>query len=258
MRTDAALVQDRHLDSIAPLRLVDDRRLVDEAQEGSEGAFEELVERHRGPLLEFCRRLLGFREDAEDVVQQTFLVAWAEISRAQGPRALRPWLYGIARHRCLTLLRARRAGSVSSGPEPAVDDLAATVTARDELRAVLTDLARLPDDQRAALVLAELGDVSHDEIAQRLGCRREKVKDARRSRRLRTKRATRSPPAATPARFRARRSASSSPRCAARRFGVRRCAVTSAIAPAVACSETSCAGTGARRARCRRCSRSPH
>jgi RNA polymerase sigma factor (sigma-70 family) len=176
MRTDAALVQHRHLASVAPLRLVADRHLVEEIHEGSERAFEELFKRHRGPLLDFCRRLLGSREDAEDIVQQTFLVAWGEISRDQGPRALRPWLYGIARHRCLTLLRARRVRFIQDGPEPTVDDLAARVTTRDELGALLTDLARLPDDQRAALVLAELGDVSHEEIARRLGCRREKVK----------------------------------------------------------------------------------
>lgn len=47
---------------------------------------------------------------------------------------------------------------------------------REELRAVLTAVTQLPEDQRAALVLAELGDISHDEIAQILDCRREQVK----------------------------------------------------------------------------------
>jgi hypothetical protein len=74
------------------LRLTGDRRLVERVEGGSERAFEALVDRHRGPLLEFCRRLLGSRDDAEDIMQQTFLVAWGEITRAQSPRSLRPWL----------------------------------------------------------------------------------------------------------------------------------------------------------------------
>jgi RNA polymerase sigma factor (sigma-70 family) len=163
----------------ALLPLIGDRRLVEQVEGGSEQAFEALVDRHRGPLLEFCRRMLGSRDDAEDIVQQTFLVAWGEITRAESPRSLRPWLYGIARHRCLTLLRARRVRSVADAPEIAIDHVADEVAMRDDLRALLTDLARLPGDQRAALVLAELGDVSYEEIARLLGCSREKVKALR-------------------------------------------------------------------------------
>ena len=175
MSSDPALVRPE-LVSVVQLRLAPDRRLVEQVQTGSSRAFEALVGRHRGPLLAFCRRLLGSREDAEDVVQQTFLVAWGELMRAESPRALRPWLYGIARHRCLTLLRARRESSLEEAAEPVVDPLAAAVTTREDLRAILTDVARLPDDQRAALVLAELGDISYEEIARLLGCPREKVK----------------------------------------------------------------------------------
>ena len=59
---------------------------------------------------------------------------------------------------------------------PATDRLAAELTTREDLRTLLADMAHLPDDQRAALVLAELGDVSHHEIARILECPPEKVK----------------------------------------------------------------------------------
>jgi RNA polymerase sigma factor (sigma-70 family) len=176
MSTDAALAHHRDLVPFALLRLASDRHLVEQVQAGSERAFEALFDRHRAPLLAFCRQLLKSREEAEDVVQQTFLIAYRELVRSASPRALRPWLYGIARHRCLTALRARRDGPVEGAAEPAIDHLAVEVTARDDLRAILTDVARLPGDQRQALVLAELGDVSYEEIAGLLGCPREKVK----------------------------------------------------------------------------------
>jgi DNA-directed RNA polymerase specialized sigma24 family protein len=134
MGTDATIVRSDLVSVVSP-RVTAERRLVEQIEVGSERAFEALVDRHREPLLEFCRRMLGSREDAEDIVQQTFLVAWSEIRRAQSPRAVRPWLYGIARHRCLTLLRARRVRSATGAPGLAVEDVLANVTTRDDLRA---------------------------------------------------------------------------------------------------------------------------
>ena len=176
MSTEGALVPHGDAVSVALLRLASDRRLIEQVQDGSERAFEALFNRHRGPLLRFCERLLSGREGAEDVVQQTFLVAYHDLMRGESPRAPRSWLYGIARHRCQTLLRARRETSIEEAPEPAIDHLVAEVTTRDDLRAILTDVARLPADQRAALVLAQLGDVSYEEIARHVGCPPTKVK----------------------------------------------------------------------------------
>src|SRR5439155_19968152 len=102
--------------------------------------------------------------------------AYRDLSGSDKPIALRAWLYAIARNRCLTVLRARRERPLEDAPEPSTENLSADVARRDDLRALLRDLAQLPDDQRAALVLAELGDVSHEDIAQILGCAREKVK----------------------------------------------------------------------------------
>jgi RNA polymerase sigma factor (sigma-70 family) len=176
MRSDAAVARRRESSAAPVLRLASDQRLVEQVRGGSERAFEALFERHHGAVLGFCRHMLCSPEEAEDVAQHTFMVAYRDLLHSERPVALRPWLYGIARHRCLNVLRDRRRRAGDGAPEPAGDHLPAEVLAREDLRAVLADVAGLPDDQRAALVLAELGDVSHDEIAQILGCRREKVK----------------------------------------------------------------------------------
>ena len=157
------------------LRLVSDDRLVELLRGGSDAAFEVLYRRHHRGVLAFCRHMLGSVEEAEDAVQHTFLAAYADLLGSHKPIQLRPWLYAIARNRCLSVLRARRE-RVGELVEPETANLAADVERRWELRALLGDLAGLPDDQRAALVLAELGDLSHDEIGAALGCPREKVK----------------------------------------------------------------------------------
>ena len=176
MRTDAIVGRRESLVPAALLRLASDQRLVEQVRAGSERAFEALFDRHHRPVLAFCRHMLGSKEEAEDVVQLTFLAAYRDLGRAEPPAALRPWLYAIARHRCLSVLRARRERPMAEVALPATDRLAAEVATREDLRAILADVAHLPDDQRAALVLAELGDVSHEEIARILACPRGKVK----------------------------------------------------------------------------------
>ena len=183
---------------LVPLTLASDRRLADHVTGGSDRAFETLFQRHQPHVQEFCRQMLGTREEAEDAVQQTFLAAFRDLARGRRPREMRPWLLGIARRRCLALLTERRNHVVAGTREHSVGGPAGVVAARDELRGVLTDLASLPEDQRAALVLSELGGVSHRDIAEVLGCRRDKVKalvfQARES--LATSRAARETPCA--------------------------------------------------------------
>jgi len=158
------------------LRLASDQRLAEYVSAGSERAFEVLYDRHHRPVLSFCRHMLGSLDEAEDALQHTFMAAYRDLIRSGAPAALRPWLFVIARNRCISVLRTRRETPAADVPERASDRLASDVAMRDELRAVFAGVARLPDDQRAALVLSELGDVTHDEIARILDCRREQVK----------------------------------------------------------------------------------
>jgi RNA polymerase sigma factor (sigma-70 family) len=162
--------------AVALLRLASDQRLVEHARAGSEAAFEALYHRHRRAVLAYCHRTLRSADDADDAMQQTFVAAYYSLDRLEHPFAVRAWLYGIARHRCQSALRARNGDSLDSAPEPVADGVAAELVARDDLRAVLADVAGLPDDQRFAIIQAELGGLSHDQIARVLGCRHDKVK----------------------------------------------------------------------------------
>ena len=201
-----------------------------------------MFERHHRAVLALCRHMLGSHQEAEDAVQHAFLAAYRGIREGEQEIRLRPWLFAIARNRCLDILRARRERPLEEAPEPSTEHLSAEVQRRDDLRAMLADVARLPDDQRAALVMAEVGAVSHAEIADVLGVR------ASRSKGSCTRRARRSPPAATRATRTAATSASSSRPCAAARCAAPRCAATCARAPAARSSARRSAPSGARSA----------
>jgi RNA polymerase sigma-70 factor (ECF subfamily) len=148
--------------------------------------FVEDTEPFRRELLAHCYRLLGSIQDAEDLVQETYLRAWRSYGGFEGRSSVRTWLYQIATNRCLTELdrRARRVlPSGMGGPEPdpgrypmdaepgvswlqpAPDalvtpetaDPAAIVAARDGLRlALIASLQYLPPRQRAILVLRDV------------------------------------------------------------------------------------------------------
>jgi RNA polymerase sigma factor (sigma-70 family) len=123
--------------------------------------------------------MLGSREEAEDVVQQVFAAAYQALLADERDIALKAWLYAIARNRCLSVLRVRREHvelDDDAAQFPATAGLSAEVEQREDLRALLDDLQRLPDEQRAALVLAELGAHSHEEIAVVLGVPTAKIK----------------------------------------------------------------------------------
>jgi RNA polymerase sigma factor (sigma-70 family) len=158
------------------LRLAGDERLVQQIQRGSEAAFEVAFERHSGPILGFCRHMLGSQEEAEDAVQHTFAAAYSDLQRG-GEReiVLKPWLFTIARNRCLSLLRARRE-QATEDPELATAGLAEQVERREDLRQLLGDLRELPDEQREALLLAEAGGLPQADIAAILGCEVGRVK----------------------------------------------------------------------------------
>jgi RNA polymerase sigma-70 factor (ECF subfamily) len=80
--------------------------LISRAQAGDADAFRQLVEPHRRELQLHCYRMLGSFQDAEDLLQETFLAAWQAFGRFEGRASLRTSLYKIATNRCLNALRA--------------------------------------------------------------------------------------------------------------------------------------------------------
>ncbi|HSD82079.1 MAG TPA: RNA polymerase sigma factor, partial [Solirubrobacteraceae bacterium] len=144
---------------------VSDEDLVALVRAGDDGAFELLYDRHHRGLLAFCRHMLGSVEEAEDALQHTMLSAYRAMRGDDRELRAKPWLYAIARNRCLSVLRARRDERPIEHDLAGTEGLAAEVDRREELRRLLADLAALPEDQRAALVLFELGDHAQDDIA---------------------------------------------------------------------------------------------
>ena len=157
-------------------KLASDAHLVALVRQGWPSAFETVYARYHRSILSFARHTLGDADEAEDVVQHTFLAAYNDLISSEKPIQLRPWLFTIARNRCYSVLRARREHPQADITEPATEGLATQVQRRQDLRDLVGDLRELPDDQRTALVLAEIDALSHEEIGEVLGVPSKKVK----------------------------------------------------------------------------------
>ena len=150
------------------LKLQGDERLIAMVRSGNAGAFETIVDRYQPRLLAFCRQMLGSTEDAEDVLQEVFVNAYKAMLADEREINLRPWLYRIARNRCLNHLRKPSADAQESMDMVPAADAASTaerVHNREEFRQILSDVNKLPETQRTALLLREMDALTYDEIA---------------------------------------------------------------------------------------------
>ena len=123
------------------LKLQGDAKLIAMVRSGNPGAFETIVDRYQGRLLGFCRQMLGSTEDAEDVLQEVFVNAYRAMLADEREINLRPWLYRIARNRCLNHLRKPTADAQESmDMVPAVEasSTAEKVHNREEFRQLLS------------------------------------------------------------------------------------------------------------------------
>ena len=141
-----------------------DEQLIEQVRVDDSAAFEVIYDRYARGLFAFCAHMLGSRDEAEDALQAIFVSAYRALRSSDAEISLRPWLYTIARNRCLSQMRGRReeVGADEARLDRGLFDcLAEEVQRREDLRELLEDIHRLPPDQRAALVLFEMGDHSH-------------------------------------------------------------------------------------------------
>ncbi|MGH2883213.1 MAG: RNA polymerase sigma factor [Solirubrobacteraceae bacterium] len=153
------------------LRLRSDEQLVALFRAGHDDAFRVIHDRYRQRLFAYTRQMLPHRQDAEDALQDIFVRAYAGLRANHRELALRAWLYRVAHNRCIDELRR------PSPPPPEVLELLRSpvhdpideADRRESLRRLIADVRRLPEQQRSALLMRELGGMSYADMAGALG-----------------------------------------------------------------------------------------
>jgi RNA polymerase sigma-70 factor, ECF subfamily len=167
-------------DAVRPIALVNptpDEELVRRMGRGDAWAEEALYRRHFAAVFRTALRLLENRADAEDVVQEVFIAAFADIRSLRDPAAFGPWALGITVHRAHRYFRRRRLLRVISLGRPddpvTLDELVCEDTdpaVREALAHVDRELRKLPPRKRAAWVLRRIEGYSLAEVAAACEC----------------------------------------------------------------------------------------
>lgn len=147
--------------------------LVDAALAGRPGAFDLIVERHRRAVYQLCYRFTGNHEDASELSQEVFLRAFRGLKNFKGQAALGTWLHRIAVNVSLNRVAVKRPRFEPVEEEQHVDTSAETQSDRmlreERAARVRAAVARLPEKQRAALILRTWEELPHQEVARILG-----------------------------------------------------------------------------------------
>lgn len=170
---------------------LDDRALVQRARNRADEAlaleaFERLVERHRARVYGLALRMMRNPQDAEELLQETFLSAWQNLPDFRGDSAFSSWIHRICANFCLMRLRHRRVANeqptdLQNGLEFSAHGTLLTPPSYDwsrgtEEKALDRELRRaieqatesLPEDYRAVFLLKDIEGLSYEEIAQTL------------------------------------------------------------------------------------------
>ena len=151
------------------LRLRSDEQLVALFRAGSDEAFGVLHDRYRQRLFAYVRQMLATqsRADAEDVLQDVFVRAFAALRGDSRAINVRAWLYRVAHNRCIDQLRRPlppAAEIFEMSRRPLLDPVD-EAQRRDDLKRLVADVGRLPDQQRSALLMREIDGLSYAELA---------------------------------------------------------------------------------------------
>ena len=160
-----------------------DEVLVRRSKEGEQAAFAELVNRYESKIYGLARKMMGNREDAADVLQETFLDAYKSLSGFREEANFSTWLYRIASNICLMKLRKKEGEKVVSLDDPVsieegelsreIPDWSTnpgTAVLNKELRQVMDEAIKgLPPSYKSVFVLRDLEGLSNAEVGKVLG-----------------------------------------------------------------------------------------
>ena len=162
-----------------------DAALMLRVKQGDTGAFAELVDKYKQPVMNVVYRMLRDATEAEDLAQNVFVQVYKSAQRYKVASKFSTWLFTIARNLCLNEIRRRSRHPADSldAPHPEQDDqplqqFEDLKTAsppesllHGELDAKIEEaLAELPENQRLAILLCRQDELSYEEIAEVLGC----------------------------------------------------------------------------------------
>jgi RNA polymerase sigma-70 factor (ECF subfamily) len=158
-------------DALSQTARGDESEWLAAARAGDTRAFDRLVERHQRSVYRLCYRMAQNADDAADLTQDVFVRAFRAIRSFRGDSAFATWLYRIALNTCRSYRSSRRPPheELTEWSAVAKPQVMAQMERDERARVVRDAVARLPEKQRATLILKIYQEMTHEQIAATLG-----------------------------------------------------------------------------------------
>jgi RNA polymerase sigma-70 factor (ECF subfamily) len=147
-----------------------EKRLIERCKAGDISAFEAVFERYGQKLFGLCLRMSGRKEDAEDLLQEVFVILLTKIKGFRGEAKFSTWLYRVAVNTCLNHIRkSKRVGLFIAADEEPQGEAGVGLEPTVQRTALKRAITGLPTGYRTAVILHDLQGFNHREIAEIMG-----------------------------------------------------------------------------------------
>ena len=159
-----------------PASDVEDKALVKRAAAGDDPAFTAIMRKYKSPLYRFACRHMGDEDDAEDIVQNTFIAIYKNLSKFDPKYKFSTWAFQIAMNKCRDLGRKRKTRSFIHRITPLIENKIASIETQENLENIIdnkhrlevvnTAIAQLPENLKSPLILCVIENMSHKQAAE--------------------------------------------------------------------------------------------
>jgi RNA polymerase sigma-70 factor (ECF subfamily) len=151
-----------------------DFNLIERFNNGDESAFNEIARKYQQKIYWHARRMTGNHLDADEIVQEVFLVMYKKLNGFKFRSSLYTWIYTITSTRSINLLRRRSVKEMFSLQDSAVDrasdsDIIKDFENKEEIRRLENHLQKIPVKQREVFILRAIDGLSYEEISEMTG-----------------------------------------------------------------------------------------
>jgi RNA polymerase sigma-70 factor, ECF subfamily len=163
-----------------------DSKIIEEFLGGNEQAFAHLIERYQEKVFRYAYASLGDYDDAEDVVQEVFIIVMESLHKFRGESKFSTWLYSVTANHCknkkkkrrrfqnISLVRSKEEGEIAIPDKR--QNVEKNAILDDSLQIVKDEISQLPGDYKEVLILRDIEELTYDEIASTLNITLSNVK----------------------------------------------------------------------------------
>ena len=162
-----------------------DEALADQVIKGNLAAFEELVSRYQKPVFKVAYRMVGQKEEAEDLAQEVFIHVYQKMGHFNPAKNFKPWLYRVAVNTCISRLRRKQKVVFLSFDDALTGSVEfetirylspdQNIELQELQQEVQQAILKMPENYRAMIILRYQLDLNNSEIAEVLGITKENV-----------------------------------------------------------------------------------